>query len=98
MGFRAEYCYLWHIDFYGEGFWNLRDYRFKDKADDGSGNDWILSLFYYPLKNLQVQFGHRWLTVKAKDGLDDVESASPAYLDDVRSKSNGWFFNSAYNF
>lgn len=98
IGFKIKYSHLWKIDFNGEGYWNLSDYRFKDEADDGTGNEWILSFFYNPLKNLQVQFGHRWLTVSAKDGLGDIEAAQPAYLDEVDSSSEGWFFNLAYNF
>jgi len=98
MGFKIEYSYLWGIDFNGEGYWNLRDLRFTQEADDGTGNDWVLGFFYNPLKNLQVQFGHRWLTVSAKNGYDYRDGTINAYLDAVDSKSKGWFFNLAYNF
>lgn len=98
IGFRIEYCYLWGIDFEGEGYWNLRDLRFTQEADDGTGNDWILAIFYDPLKNLQIQFGHRWLKVRAKNGYDLRDGTLNAYLDNVDSESRGWFLTLAYSF
>jgi len=98
IGFRIEYSYLWKVDFDGEGYWNLRDLRFTQEADDGTGNDWVLAFFYDPLKNIQIQFGHRWLTVSAKNGYDLRDGTLNAYLDTVDSKSRGWFLNLAYTF
>lgn len=97
-GLKIEYSHLWEIDFNGEGYWNLRDLRFKQEADGGTGDEWVLSFFYNPLKNLQVQFGHRWLTVTAENGYDYRNGTINAYLVEVDSSSRGWFFNLAYNF
>lgn len=98
IGFKIEYSYLWKIDFNGKGYWNLRDLHFTQEADNGTGEDGLLSLFYNPLKNLQVQFGYRWLAVSAKNGYDYRNGAINACLDEVDSKTHGLFFNLAYSF
>lgn len=98
FGFNIEYAFLWEIDYTGKGYWNLRDLRFTQEADNGTGYDFLIYLFYNPLRNFQVQLGYRSLHVEAKDGLDLRSGVKNADLDKAESSSAGWLLNLAYTF
>ena len=98
MGFKLEYSYLWKIDYNGKGYWNLRDLRFTQEADNGTGYDFLIYLFYNPLRNLQLQLGYRSLYVEAKDGVDLRAGVKNVDLDKAELSSTGWLFNLTYTF
>lgn len=98
LGLNFAYSYLWGIEYRGEGYWNLRGLHFTHEADDGTGTDFAVSLFYRPLKNLRFVLGHRWLDLEARNGYDYRNGVYNSDLVEVKSSSAGWFLTLGHSF